>query len=106
MGKRIFSEICAGCLAGEETLYIKPNGDVGVCAYIPNIVGNIKDQPLIEMINKTYLFQKLNNYREKLKGRCGRCKFKYLCGGCRAVALALNKDLYAEDPRCLVCYKL
>ena len=102
MGEKVLSEICAGCLAGEETLYIKPNGDVGVCAYVPKIVGNIKEQSLIEMINKTSLFQKLYNYREKLKGKCGKCKFKYLCGGCRAVALALNKDLYAEDPRCLV----
>ncbi|MFH1840840.1 MAG: PEP-utilizing enzyme, partial [Candidatus Shapirobacteria bacterium] len=32
MGEKMFSEVCAGCLAGEETLYIKPNGDVGVCA--------------------------------------------------------------------------
>lgn len=102
MGEKVFSEICAGCLAGDETLYIKPNGDIGVCAYIPKIVGNVRRAFLIELINKTSLFQKLNNYRGKLKGKCRKCKFKYLCGGCRAVALAINKDLYAEDPRCLV----
>lgn len=106
MREKVFSEICAGCLAGEETLYIKPNGDVGVCPYVPKTVGNVKERPLIEMINKTSLFQKLDNYREKLKGKCKECKFKYLCGGCRAVALVLNKDLYGEDPRCLVHYPL
>lgn len=101
-GEEVYTGTWAGCLAGDEVLYIKPNGAVGACAYIPKMVGNIREASLVELINKAPLFRALNNCREKLEGRCGGCKFKYLCGGCRAAALALNGDLYAEDPRCLI----
>lgn len=103
MGEKVYSEICAGCLAGDEILYIKPNGDVGVCAYIPEIVGNIRKTSLVKLINNSPLFQKLNNWRCKLEGKCGKCKYKYVCGGCRAVALIKNNNnIIAEDPRCLI----
>ncbi|MEK9153247.1 MAG: radical SAM protein [Patescibacteria group bacterium] len=102
MGQRVYSEIYGGCLAGDEIVYIKPNGDIGACAFIPDIAGNIRENSLIEVINKSPLFKKLHNCRDRIKGKCGACKFKYLCGGCRAAALATNRDLFAEDLRCLL----
>lgn len=102
MGQKVFSEICAGCIAGDTAIYIKPNGDVGVCSYIPLIAGNIREKSLLKIINEEPLFKKLNDFRDKLKGKCGKCEFRDLCGGCRAVALSLNKNLFAEDPRCLI----
>lgn len=101
MGQKVYSGLYGGCLAGDEFVYMKPNGDIGACAFIPDVAGNIRENSLIEVINKSPLFKKLNNCRDRIKGKCGACKFKYLCGGCRAVALATNRDLFAEDPRCL-----
>ncbi|MFQ5933828.1 MAG: hypothetical protein ACE5KI_04225, partial [Dehalococcoidia bacterium] len=37
---------------------------------------------------------------EALEGRCGRCDFREVCGGCRARAFALTGNLSAEDPWC------
>jgi len=36
----------------------------------------------------------------QLKGRCGRCEFKELCGGCRCRAYAAYGDYLQEDPAC------
>jgi len=90
-----------GCLAGSETLYINAKGDVFPCAYIPLKVGNIKEATLREIINSKIL-KNLGNYRKYLKGKCKICKYKYVCGGCRAVAFAINGDVFSEDPRCMV----
>ncbi len=102
IGNKVFTEICAGCIAGDDAIYIAPNGDVGACSYISNIAGNIRKKSLNKIVNDELLFKQLDNFRDKLKGRCGKCKFKDLCGGCRAVALLLNKNLFAQDPRCLI----
>ena len=38
---------------------------------------------------------------DRLKGRCGRCEFREVCGGSRARAYALTCDYLAEDPSCI-----
>jgi hypothetical protein len=38
--------------------------------------------------------------RRELGGRCGRCEYRLVCGGCRARALAATGDPLAEDPAC------
>ena len=37
---------------------------------------------------------------KQLKGRCGRCEFNELCGGCRCRAQAAHGDYLQEDPAC------
>jgi hypothetical protein len=42
------------------------------------------------------------NARDKnnLKGKCGVCEYKQLCGGCRTTALFYTGDIHGSDPRC------
>jgi radical SAM protein with 4Fe4S-binding SPASM domain len=35
-----------------------------------------------------------------LKGRCGRCEYRALCGGSRARAYAMTGDYLEADPAC------
>ncbi|HEV2714078.1 MAG TPA: hypothetical protein VGU64_02360, partial [Terriglobales bacterium] len=35
-----------------------------------------------------------------LKGKCGVCEFREVCGGSRARAYALTGDVFAEEPCC------
>ena len=39
--------------------------------------------------------------REDLKGFCGVCPYRYVCGGCRARAYAYYGDIKAPDPGCI-----
>ena len=36
----------------------------------------------------------------KLKGKCGKCEFRKVCGGCRARAFEATGDFLAEEPLC------
>ncbi len=86
------------CLAGLHYCRITPEGDLTPCPYLPLAVGNTKRKPLRELWTESPEFVLLRN--PTLKGKCGICKFKILCGGCRARALASRGDYMAEDPWC------
>jgi len=93
--------IISGCSIGLNMLDIRPNGDVGVCTFIPQVIGNVKSESLIEIWkNRTkHDFVKKIVNRE-LNGKCSKCPFRYVCGGCRARALSITNDLFGEDPYC------
>jgi sulfatase maturation enzyme AslB (radical SAM superfamily) len=38
--------------------------------------------------------------RNRLAGKCGKCRLRWLCGGCRGIAYAISDDPLAEDPQC------
>ncbi len=87
-----------GCTAGITRFHIFPNGDVTPCAYLPVRAGNIRETALLDIIEHSEVFKALR--ARKLKGRCGTCKYKDICGGCRSRAYALTGDYLAEDPVC------
>ncbi len=66
-------------------------------------LGNVKERPFSEIWMDTShpLMAGLKNRLPLLKGRCGGCKFKELCGGSfRARAEAVHGDPWAPDPAC------
>ena len=90
----------SGCLAGYSHCYILPNGIVSPCVMLPDIqLGNAKNEHIKDLIYKYQTSDSLLG-RNRLKGKCGSCEYKYDCGGCRAVAYAYTGDLYESDPHC------
>lgn len=107
-----------GCLAGITYCRIFANGDVTPCPYLPVSAGNVRKTPFFEIWNNSSLFSALRN-PDLLTGKCGRCDFKTICGGCRARAYrrddaatplwcdglatpdTLNGECCGEDPWCL-----
>lgn len=66
-------------------------------------LGNVKERKFSEiwMDESNELLRNLRNRNPLLKGKCGRCNFKDICGGnFRARAEALYGDLWQEDPAC------
>lgn len=89
-----------GCTAGITRFHIFPNGDVTPCAYLPVVAGNVREQSFYEIYKNSEVFK---NLRERnLKGKCGACEHKAVCGGCRSRANAKLGDYLAEDPLCFV----
>jgi radical SAM protein with 4Fe4S-binding SPASM domain len=43
-----------------------------------------------------------NQFKDKanIKGKCGICEYKELCGGCRSAALFYTGDILGSDTRC------
>jgi radical SAM protein with 4Fe4S-binding SPASM domain len=89
-----------GCGAALTSCTILCNGDVYPCAFIPKKGGNIIKNDMKEIWNSR-IFKKLRN-RNNLKGKCGRCKYKFFCGGCRGVSYYKFNDLFASDFGCWI----
>jgi radical SAM protein with 4Fe4S-binding SPASM domain len=89
-----------GCWVG-TWLTLNAEGDVSVCPVLLDELsaGNVRDQPLDQLVNESPLFAKLLD-RSQLKGRCSRCRYQYTCGGCRAMAYFHTGDYMEEDPTC------
>jgi len=106
-----------GCIAGISYCRIYANGDVTPCPYLPVSAGNVRTTPFPEIWNNAEIFAALRD-PNLLTGKCGKCKFKTICGGCRARVYrgadtffprscdgltppdGLNGDICAEDPWC------
>lgn len=93
------------CMAGNSFVFISSTGDVKPCGYFNMVAGNIRDQPFDEIYMKSKLFNDLRS-SNNLKGGCGICGYKNLCGGCRARALAKYADYLRSDPDCLLSKQL
>lgn len=105
-----------GCLAGIMYCRIYANGDVTPCPYLPVSAGNLRTTPFSEIWNTSPLFTALRD-PSRLTGKCGRCRFRTSCGGCRARAYRqdaasplwcdglatpdiVNGEICGEDPWC------
>jgi len=87
-----------GTRDGRGIVFVAYNGNVYPSGFLPVSAGNIRVKRLIEIYRHSRLFKMLRE--GSLKGKCGRCEFKYICGGSRARAYALTGDPWAEDPSC------
>ncbi len=88
-----------GCLAGITFGFISHTGDVQPCGYFDMQLGNVREQPFSTIWTESKVFNELRDY-SLLKGKCGACEYKAVCGGCRARAFALTGDYLAEEPYC------
>jgi len=80
-------------------VFISHIGDVYPSGFLPLKAGNVKLQALGDIYKSSPLFTSLRD-NNNLKGKCGRCEFRDLCGGSRARAWAMTGDVFAEDPLC------
>lgn len=99
-GSPLLKGMTAGCIAAKYYMRITPEGLVTPCPYIPAKEGTpgLKDKTLREIWEEGADFVELR--RGGLRGRCGVCEHRELCGGCRARSLSINSDLLGEDPLC------
>ncbi|MCQ8894033.1 MAG: radical SAM protein [Methanolinea sp.] len=94
------AEFIGGCGAGRIYCSIEPEGTVQPCVFLPVPAGNLRQSSFAEIWHNSDVLSHLRS-RENLKGNCGTCRYRLLCGGCRARAYAYFQDLDAPDPGCI-----
>ncbi|MGZ8898101.1 MAG: radical SAM protein [Halobacteriota archaeon] len=99
---RLAETVFHGCSAGRGFVYIKPDGDVWPCPFIEMSCGNVRELPFRRIWKQSPVFEDLRHRETRLKGRCGECEYRRLCGGCRGRTLALTGDYLNEDPSCFI----
>lgn len=90
---------------GDGFVFISHTGDVYPSGFLPVCCGNIKQTPLLDIYRSSPVMRQLRD-KSLLKGKCGACEFKDLCGGSRARAYAVTKDYLESDPACPYVPKL
>jgi radical SAM protein with 4Fe4S-binding SPASM domain len=99
------ADFVGGCGAGRLYCSLSPKGDVHPCVFLPVNVGNLKTEKFQNIWLNAPLFNAFRN-RANLKGACGKCAYKYICGGCRARSSAYhNGDMLNSDPGCIMGVK-
>ncbi len=89
-----------GITDGRGMLFISHIGEVYPSGFLPIIAGNVREKALKEIYMTSKIFTELKN-PDNLQGKCGRCEFRYICGGSRARAYAMTGDYLAPEPRCI-----
>jgi radical SAM protein with 4Fe4S-binding SPASM domain len=87
------------CPCGTQYCRITPDGKLTPCPYLPEVAGDLRTQTFGDIWRSAPLFRQLRE--GTLGGKCGRCEYQKLCGGCRARAFALEGDVLAADPSCV-----
>lgn len=85
---------------GRGFCFVSHTGDVCPSGFLPLAAGNVRQQSVVNIYRYAPLFRNLRD-PERLKGRCGRCEFRHVCGGSRARAYAVTGDYLAPDPSCV-----
>jgi radical SAM protein with 4Fe4S-binding SPASM domain len=89
----------SGVNSAKGFMFISCEGDIMPSGFLPIAAGNIRKNSLQEIYQSSPLFLKLRD-TSLLKGRCGICPYKDICGGSRSRAYAMTGDYLAEDPCC------
>lgn len=88
-----------GINSGRGFVFISRTGEIYPSGFLPVSSGNVRRCSLTGVYRNGPLFSVLRD-TSLLRGKCGLCQYKNLCGGSRSRAYALTGDYLAEDPRC------
>jgi radical SAM protein with 4Fe4S-binding SPASM domain len=80
-----------GCMAGLYYCRVYPNGEITPCPYLPIKLGNVREKSFEDIWFNSEVFKKIRDF-DSLKGKCGVCEYRSICGGCRARAYGLSTD--------------
>jgi len=92
--------VTRGCLGGIGFSFVSHVGQVQPCGYLELNCGNIREKPFREIWEDSEIFRNLRD-PSLYQGKCGRCEFVKVCGGCRARAYESTGDYLAPEPLCL-----
>jgi heme b synthase len=92
--------ITRGCLAGVGFCFVSYQGKIKGCGYLDVEAGDIRKESFSEVWANSPLFSQLRDL-SNLKGKCGVCEYKRICGGCRARAYEATGDYLEAEPYCI-----
>lgn len=84
---------------GNGFLFISHVGDIQPSGFLPITAGNARRDHIVEVYRHSPLFKDLRT-PAKIKGKCGVCKYREVCGGQRGRAYGVTGDYMETDPAC------
>jgi AdoMet-dependent heme synthase len=84
---------------GDGFLFINHLGALCPSGFLPLAAGNVRTHDLVDVYRNAPMFRALRD-RSQLKGKCGVCEYRDVCGGSRARAFAVTGDMLEAEPYC------
>lgn len=88
-----------GVNSGNGFVFISHTGEVFPSGFLPISGGNVRNESIVDIYRESPIFVEIRDY-DRLKGKCGVCEFKNICGGSRARAYAMTGDYMESEPYC------
>jgi len=88
-----------GVNSGKGFCFVDHVGDIFPSGFLPILAGNVRRDAIGDTYRTAPIFRALRD-ADRLKGRCGICEYREICGGSRSRAFALTGDPLAEDDSC------
>ncbi len=84
---------------GNGFLFISHLGEIMPSGFLPIPAANVREADIVEVYRSHPLFKSLRDPGQ-LKGKCGRCSYRDVCGGQRGRAYGITGDYLESDPAC------
>jgi len=88
-----------GIRAGKGFAFVSHLGEVYPSGFLPESAGSVRDRSVVDVYRNADLFTDLRD-EDRLRGKCGACEFRHVCGGSRSRAYAATGDPFESDPLC------
>jgi radical SAM protein with 4Fe4S-binding SPASM domain len=88
-----------GITAGDGFAFVSHVGEVYPSGFLPETAGNVREESIVDIYRDSELFQSLRD-PDALRGKCGACEYRQVCGGSRSRAFAYTGDPLEADPLC------
>lgn len=88
-----------GITAGCGFAFVSHTGEMYPSGFLPRSVGNVREHDPVDLYRNAPPFRRLRD-RNELKGKCGACEYRHVCGGSRSRAFAHTGDPLESDPLC------
>ena len=92
-----------GITDGRGIMFVSNNGSIYPAGFLPLECGRFPQDSVVEVYQKHPTFTALQ-HPDNYKGICGRCEYRFVCGGSRARAYAVTGDPLGAEPDC--CYQV
>jgi radical SAM protein len=84
---------------GDGFVFVSHTGAIYPSGFLPLAAGNVRRDDIVDVYRNAPLFRELRD-RSRLKGKCGVCEYRDVCGGSRARAYAVTGDYMESEPFC------
>lgn len=85
---------------GKGVMMVSYAGEITPSGFLPTALGKFPDNNIVDVYRNNGTFRDLRD-PSKLKGKCGSCEFKEICGGSRSRAYVELGDVLQSDPLCM-----
>jgi len=89
----------AGLHAGKGLMFVDYAGTIFPSRDTPLACGSVVNDWLIEVYQRHPIFRSLRD-PDRLRGKCGLCEYRQMCGGNRSRALVETGHILGDDPDC------